>query len=163
MSRTFATGIVLLATASLAPLAAIAQRPKPASKASALQALAAARPDVQWSADKVVTADLDCDGRPDYAALGRSEQKVFVGVVGSQAKPEVLQFAIDPGEQAAICAEPATLRLESLEFDPREEVGNRAGFRRFRECKGLQLSGGECDAVHIFWSHDDRRFTWSRN
>ena len=167
MSRTFATGIVfsavLIAVAVVAPSTATAQRSKPTtSPDTALRALAAARSDVRWSTDNVQMADLDCDGRPDAAALGRSDHNVFVGVVRSGAKPEILQFAIDAGQQAAICAEPAKLRLDTLDFDPSAEIGSLVGFRRSRVCKGLLLSGGECDPVHIFWNHNDRQFSWWR-
>ena len=75
-----------------------------------------ARPDAQWHAGGALTADFDCDGRRDQLFLGRASGKVFVGLVRAAApKPEILEFAVDANRQAAICREPAQLKVESLD------------------------------------------------
>jgi hypothetical protein len=118
---------------------------------------------VQWDARSGLRADLDCDGRADQAFLGRNAGRVYVGVVRAAAiKPEILDFAVDGGVQEAICAEPAKLVVESLDYDPTDAVGPIDGFRRSRACKGLELSGGECDSVHLFWNHALKRIDWWR-
>jgi hypothetical protein len=93
---------------------------------------------VQWDADSAVIADFDCDGRRDHAFLGRASGKVFVGLVHSPVpKAQILEFAVDASQQAAICAEPAKLEVESLDYDPTEAVGKIAGFRRSRTPRGF--------------------------
>jgi len=120
-------------------------------------------PGVQWDAKSDLRADLDCDGHSDQAFLGRNAGRVYVGVVRAAAtKPEILDFAVDAGIQEVICAEPANLVVESLDYDPAEVLGPIDGFRRSRTCKGLKLSGGECDSVHLFWNHASKSLDWWR-
>ena len=133
------------------------------SSRTALERLSEAAPDVRWEAKSGLRADLDCDGRPDQAFLGRDAGRVYVGLVRAAAqKPEILDFAVDPGAQKAICEEPANLVVESLDYDPTSAVGAVDGFRRSRTCKGLKLSGGECDSLHLFWNHALKRIDWWR-
>ncbi len=128
-----------------------------------IQVLSAAAPEVAWSEGSHLPADFDCDGDTDHAFLGHRPGRVYVGLVrAASPKPEILEFAVNPGVQAAICGEPAELAVESLDYDPTEAVGPIEGFRRSQSCKGLQLSGGECDSVHLFWNHKTRQLEWWR-
>lgn len=134
----------------------------PATAAS-LQVLKVAAPGVEWVEKSVVVGDIDCDGHPDAAFLGRKPGHAFLGLVrAGQTKPEILSFPIDPAKQAATCGEPARLQVESLDYDPSEGVGPIEGFERSQSCKGLTLSGGECDAIHLFWNRKTRRLDWWR-
>jgi hypothetical protein len=63
---------------------------------------------------------------------------VYVGLVRAAGQnPEVLDFAVDGRIQEAICAEPAKLVVESLDYDPTEDVGPIDGFRRSGTYRGL--------------------------
>lgn len=129
----------------------------------ALQLLSASRPDVKWDVKSRSSADLDCDGSLDIAFLGRTAGKVYVGLLrGAVKQPEILEFGVDPSAQAAICQEPSKLETESLDYDPTEAVGKIDGFRRSRRCKGLLLSGGQCDPIHLFWSYKTKHLAWWR-
>jgi len=67
------------------------------------------------------------------------------------------------GQQAAICSEPAKLEIESLDYEPAEDAGGKLeGFDRSRTVKGMRLSGGECDDVHLFWNHITKHLNWWR-
>ena len=133
--------------------AAVQDNTAAVSPQSALQQLSEARPEVRWDPKSGVRADFDCDGRPDRAFLGRNDGRVYVGLVrAADQKPEVLDFAVDGRFQEAICAEPAKLVVESLDYDPTDAVGPIDGFRRSTTCQGLELSGGECDSIHLFWN-----------
>jgi hypothetical protein len=121
------------------------------------------RSDIRWETWSVLRGDFDGDGRVDQALLGRGPKRVFVGVVySSGGKPDILEFAISSGQQAAICSEPAKLEVESLDYDPSDTVGKLEGFERSRTAKGLRLSGGECDDVHLFWNHITKHLGWWR-
>jgi len=135
-----------------------------AQETSALRALTMYGPDVQWEAASELTGDIDCDGRPDQALLGRRDGRVWVGVVvSSKSRPEILTFAVGgAGIQDMICAEPAVLRIESLDYDPKKAAGRIDGFRRSKRCKGLRLSGGDCDSIHFFWNHRTGELDWWR-
>ena len=118
---------------------------------------------MRWDAKSGLRADFDCDGRPDQAFLGRHAGRVYVGVIRAAAqKPEILDFAVNGVVQEAICAEPAKLAVESLDYDPTEAVGSVYGFQRSRTCRGLELSGGECDPIHVFWNHVSKSLDWWR-
>jgi hypothetical protein len=134
-----------------------------AQETPAFQALAAYEPEVRWDASSELSADINCDGRPDQALLGRREGKVYVGlVVSGRARPEILGFGIGGAVQDTICAEPAVLRVESLDYDPKKAGGRLDGFRRSKRCKGLRLSGGQCDSIHFFWNHRTKELDWWR-
>jgi len=129
----------------------------------ALQALAAFEPEVRWDETSELTADITCDGRPDHALLGRRDGRVYVGlVVSGRPRPEILSFGVGGGIQDAICAEPAVLSVESLDYDPKKAGGRLDGFRRSKRCKGLRLSGGQCDSIHFFWNHRTKELDWWR-
>lgn len=128
-----------------------------------IQVVSAAAPGVAWTAGSQLTADFDCDGREDHAFLGHHDGRIYVGLVrAASANAEILHFAVDPDVQAAICGEPAELSVESLDYDPTEAVGPIEGFMRSRTCRGLRLSGGECDSVHLFWNYKTRELNWWR-
>jgi hypothetical protein len=74
-------------------------------------------------------------------------------------RPELLEFAISAREEAAICAEPATLQAESQE----EPDDSLEGFEASPSCKGLMLEGGDCDPIHLYWNRKRRGVSWWRN
>ena len=142
---------------------ALQTRQPSASSGTALERLAASRLNVRWETKSELHADFDCDGRPDQAFLGRNDGRVYVGVVRAAVqKPEILDFSVDAGIQKAICAEPAKLVVESLDYDPTDAVGPIDGFHRSRRCRGLELSGGQCDSIHLFWNHGSKNLDWWR-
>ena len=134
-----------------------------AQDTAAFRALATFEPGVRWEAASELTADIDCDGRSDQALLGRGDGRVYVGViVSSRMRPEILGFGVGSAVHDAICAEPAVLRVESLDYDPKKAGGRVDGFRRSKRCKGLRLSGGACDSIHFFWNHRTKELDWWR-
>ena len=130
---------------------------------SALAALSAADRTVRWVADSTLIGDFDCDGTADSAFVGRGPTEIHVGVVGgARGAPTVLRFAIGADQQAGVCTAAAVLAFESLDYDPAQLVGPLEGFQRSVRCKGLLLSDGQCDAVHIYWNDASRQFDWWR-
>lgn len=119
-------------------------------------------PSIQWE-KQALTLDCDCDGRNDHAYLGRFKGRVFVGFAsGTGSKVDLLDFSVNPNVQAAICSEPAKLEVESLDVDLTRTIGNIDGFVRSKTCQGLRLSGGGCDAIHIFWNRKTKSLNWWR-
>jgi hypothetical protein len=126
-----------------------------------LQRLSTREPSIVWDS-LAVRSDFDADGAMDYAFVGRARGRIFVGVtMGRADKIEIISFAIAPALQNAVCAEPASLTPERLE-SPDAEVGPLEGFRGSRRLRGLRLSGGECDAIHIYWNHRRHHLSWWR-
>ena len=128
-----------------------------------ISALHAANARVSWDS-VALRADFDGDGKTDYAHLGRAGGRIYVGIVfGGSHRVEILDFAISGAEQRAICGEPATLVTESADYDPATDIGPLPGFRRSKTAKGLRLSGGDCDPVHMYWDHDQKHMNWWRH
>ena len=91
---------------------------------------------------------------------GVSPKEIVIAVFlnGLTEPPEVLRYSA-----AVRGAKEAHLTLESLDDDPKDEIGDLPGFRRSRRCQGLNLSDDRIDSAHIYWNHDAKRFNdWVR-
>ena len=117
-------------------------------------------PGVTWRPNSVLTADFTCRGRKEQAILGITAQEIVIAVFldGLTEAPEILRYSADVRD-----ARDARLSLESLDYDPKDDVGDLPGFRRSRTCQGLNLSDDKIDSSHIYWNHDAKRFNdWVR-
>jgi hypothetical protein len=123
-----------------------------------LRKLSKVRPKITWDRQSVVTADIACDHGLDQAYLGRSAHQVYVGFVRAANKKARFCNSAWGDHQDAICEEPAMLSVESMDYDL-----DARGFKRSRTCKGLVLSGGDCDPIHLFWNHATQNLDWWRN
>ena len=113
----------------------------------------------------VLVGDIDCDGHPDSISYTVAPKEVRVVVKFGQhdRADQSLTFPIDAYLQNGLCAAPAKVRLESLDFDPKtQDLGELHGFRRSTTCKGVVLEDLQCDAIHIYWDHDARRLAYWR-
>ena len=99
----------------------------PSQDGASLERIKIAVPNAVWVEPSTAKDDFDCDGRADIAYLGRDESDVLVGIVAaSKDDPRILRFGVAAGRQDAICAEPAILRIESMDYDPAEPLPRRA-------------------------------------
>lgn len=118
-------------------------------------------PGVTWRLESVLTEDFSCSGRKERAILGVTAREIVIALFirGTEEQPEVLRYSATVRD-----ANEVRLTIEDLDFDPRDEgIGALAGFRRSRTCKGLNLSDGKIDLVHIYWNHEAKRFgDWVR-
>lgn len=130
----------------------------------ALERLAAADSSVVWERQSLLVGDVDCDGVPDSVFVGRSASRVAVGVIRAAVRaPEIVSFGVNGGAvQDDVGSNQAQLAFESLDYDPRDEVGAIDGFQRSRVCRGLSLGDGDSDAMHIFWNHKSHHLDWWR-
>jgi hypothetical protein len=153
----------ILVLATLLALTPAQSKDNQARRKDALRSLSVARPDVKWDVKSALSADFDCDGSIDDAFLGRATGKVFLGIVQAAAKePQIMEFGVTPNAQDAICQEHAKLTIESLNYDPTDAVGKLDGFKRSHRCKGLLLSGGDCDPIHLYWNYKTKHVDWWR-
>jgi hypothetical protein len=129
-----------------------------------LARLSAAEPTVRWQKSGRLRVDVDCDGKKDDVYLGRSFGKAYVGLVRAEGgPPEVLSFDIGGNTQASLCAEPVEIapELRTDAGDP-EVPAEAARVEGCPGCKAIRLSGGECDAIRLFWNRKARRLSWWR-
>lgn len=110
----------------------------------------------------LVRTDLNGDGAPETVELVQTRGSVSLKVRpgNSTAPAQALDFGVDPARQDAICGLPAKLDVVSLVCAPMDEP--LAGCKPGNGAKALLLSGGECDAIHLYWDHDAGKLAWWR-
>jgi hypothetical protein len=125
-------------------------------------ALDAARqhdPAVQWNAQSLLEADLDQDGRADYALTGLRKDHVVVGIVrgplAAGTPVWTLDFPIKGGGEDALCSPEAKITIEPLGDEAKTRRGGGQGV-------GINLHDDKCDAFHIFWNPAKKKFEWWR-
>lgn len=122
-------------------------------------------PSVPWSSQSAIAVDIDCDGKTDYVLLSQTKHRASVGLVLGKTKGRkvfVQEIAIAKPKQESLCAGPAELDSESLDYDPTDAVGDLPGFKSSKTCSAFVLSGGECDSFHFYWDHQHHNLTWWR-
>ncbi len=130
----------------------------------ALQRLRHADRTHAWQARGALRIDIDADGRPDYVFLSQDAHAATVGLVlgRTDRAVSVRSFAIADSTEDSLCAAPASIDSESLDYDPYDTPGSIAGFQRRRNGTGFILGGGECDVFHFFWNADTHALDWWR-
>ena len=133
------------------------------TEALALSRLKQHNPGLAWSSHPI-QVDIDCDGKQDYVFLAQDAKSASVGVVlGRATSPiTVRSFAVSSSDQDDLCAVPATIEPESLDYDPTDAVGELPGFARSKRCTAFVLSDGQCDPFHFFWNKKTGRLDWWR-
>ena len=117
------------------------------------------------SAENRVEGDINCDGKNDIANIVYENKKVKVIVTLSNGK-KANELVFGLGEsisQSSLCGTKAILSAESLAKDLSDALGeNPEGYKPSDSCIGLNLRGGECDSIHMFWNHKTNQLNWWR-
>ncbi|HYG65302.1 MAG TPA: hypothetical protein VEL74_22160 [Thermoanaerobaculia bacterium] len=131
----------------------------PGMETTAPALLATREPEVAWRTKSLVKADLDGDGKEDYALGGVKGDRYVLGIVqgppGSGSRHWTLDFGVAEEDQESLCSLQAQLAVEDL--DRKGSEGEMAA-----NAKGLRLHDDRCDAFHIFWNTREKRYEWWR-
>lgn len=124
---------------------------------------------VKWVDDSAVVADIDCDGTQDQSKIGYQNSNVILSVtLGGSDHEQLLSFGLGSGtRQDSLCGATASL---SKEIPPQNNddtftygLGAIPDGHIYRQgCFDLNLSGGECDSIHIYWNHNKNKLYWWR-
>jgi hypothetical protein len=129
------------------------------SPRTALDAARQHDPAVQWNPQSLLEADLDQDGRADFALTGTRKDRVVVGVVRGPVVPGTpvwtLEFPVKGGGEDALCSAEAKITIEPLDDEERTHRKGGPGM-------GINLHDDKCDAFHIFWNPETKKLEWWR-
>lgn len=128
-------------------------------------AIAIARPSTKWDRTTLVSGDFNGDSYRDWAMVGYKGTglELAIRIAGGKAgktRTQFLAFGIGPSMQAAICEAPAKLKIDQQSCKPMDE--DLPGCRPSKHAHSLDLSGGDCDSIHLYWNIDTRRMEWWR-
>lgn len=132
---------------------------------AAAASIAAAKPLTKWDQATLVSGDFNGDGRRDWAMVGYKGAGLelairIAGVKGRKTRTQFLAFGIGASIQAAICEAPAKLQVDEQFCSPMDEA--LPGCRPSKIANSLNLSGGDCDSIHLYWNSDTSRMEWWR-
>jgi hypothetical protein len=132
-------------------------RALPAAAAAALEREASG---VAWDPATLLEADFTYDGVADLALGGRRGGGYVVGIVAGPpgaARAWVLEFPVAEGTQGGLCSPRVRLLVEEV-----TEEAFEGADRLPRGSRGLALHDDLCDAFHLYWDPQQKRFAWWR-
>ena len=129
------------------------------SPRTALDAARQHDPAVQWNPQSVLEADLDQDGRADYALTGTRKDHFVVGIVrgpiAAGTPVWTLDFPVKGGGEDALCTPDAKIAVEPLGDESKTRRGGSPGM-------GINLHDDKCVAGHIFGPPEMKKCEWWR-
>lgn len=119
----------------------------------------------RWDRERVVSVDLNRDGKADTAALGVRKGMVALAVqIAGRDEPIFREIPIDASRQLGICAgDDPKITVHPQSIAPVNALGeNPSGYEVCTKCFELAVAGGECDPVQFYWDIDNDRLNWWR-
>ena len=122
--------------------------------------------EIKWEQESTVSADIDCDGVQDSAIVGYIEADVVIKLnLGRKVDESSMRFGLgNAGRQDSLCGTKATLTArQSNAEEVAEALGDLPeGYMSKEGCFDLNLRGGECDSINVFWNHQTNELNWWR-
>lgn len=146
-------------------IASSADAKQSATELKVAELITKTRPDIKWDRATMVSGDFNDDGNRDYAMVGYKGDGIVLAIRATSAhngrlQTQYLHYRIGRAIQAAICEAPAKLQIEKQLCNPMDE--QLPGCKESPTTNSLRLSGGECDAIHLYWNHNENRMEWWR-
>ena len=132
-----------------------------------LQLISQKQSGTQWENDSFLRADLNDDGKLDYAIYGiNNNQKVIIAVVLSpindRSKVHTLELGIG-NCQNCVSRLPIDMTKESMDYDPKAAIdGDLPGFKQSKTAHELEINDKETDPIHVFWNYQTKTLDWWR-
>jgi len=122
--------------------------------------------EASWQSEPVHEIDIDCDGVDDSVFLGRIKNDFIVKVLASSSKTESqLQFGLaQPERQDAICGKNPKFTTYNSDAEAQTMLFDEVfeGYKSGLQCFDLNISGGECDSITVFYNHKTQKLNWWR-
>ncbi len=113
-------------------------------------------------------ADINCDGKQDYIAIGKVNNRLYVAVaigpLSDKSKVSSINIGLgNEGSQDSLGEKNPSMRIVPLDYDPKEATGFPVeGFKRSKTCKGVEIGGEETDEFNVYWNHKKSSLDWWR-
>jgi len=132
----------------------------------ALISVASYGDEVSWQSEPAHKIDIDCDGVGDSVFLGHIKNDFIVKILASSSKTDSqLQFGLaQPSRQDAICGEAPNFTTYNSDAKAQEMMFDEVfeGYKSGSQCFDLNISGGECDSITVFYNHKTQELNWWR-
>jgi hypothetical protein len=113
--------------------------------------------------------DINCDEILDTIFTEHKNGKFIIDFKYStnsiNYKTQIEEFELaTQSVQNGLCGKIAEIKLESMDYNPIEMVGELEGFKKSKTCSGINLytTDGECDSFHYFWNYKRKQMQWWR-
>lgn len=165
ISRTILLASILLLACACAESPAPHTAP---GKPTALSVLQRQDRKAAWNEASQVVADLNRDGVDDVALRGLRKDRVVVGIVAgpvtATSRAWVLAFPWGKGTQDSLCSQEAKIEAEDLDDSATAGAQPARTSKRPKgvQGKGISLYDDRCDAFHLYWSPEGKKFDWWR-
>jgi hypothetical protein len=121
--------------------------------------------DYQWDVKRVVSVDLNRDGKTDSAALGLKDTKVALVIrISGLEEPIFVEIPVDASQQFGVCStEEPQITVENQSEAPIDALGeNPHGYEVCPDCFEIVVSDGDCDPLQFYWDTLANGLTWWR-
>jgi hypothetical protein len=121
--------------------------------------------DYQWDVKRVISVDLNRDGKTDSAALGLHKSKVALALqISGHEEPIFVEIPVDAGQQFGICSgEEPQITVDRQSEAPVEALGeNPPGYEICPECFEIVVDDGDCDPLQFYWDVLANGLSWWR-
>jgi len=121
--------------------------------------------DYSWDTKRLVSLDLNRDGRLDHAALGlRSDKVLFLVEMRGSEAPIIVEIPVDASKQFGICPGGVPwISIRKQSEAPTEALGaTPPGYQICPECLEIVVGGDECDPLQFYWDASADKLHWWR-
>lgn len=122
--------------------------------------------EIVWLKTPAFVLDIDCDGKEEEVVYGTISNDFIIKITSSlYDKTSSLQFGLgQASRQDAICGltpEFSKFKSDAIQLkDLFDEVFD--GYKSDNMCFDLNISGGECDSINVFFNHKTKELNWWR-
>lgn len=121
---------------------------------------------IRWNDQPAYKIDIDCDGSTEDVRMGFIENDFVIEIKASgTGKKSSLQFGLaQPSRQDAICGTSPGFSTYKSDADAQKMLFDEIfeGYKSGEQCFDLNISGGECDSITVYFNHKTQELNWWR-
>jgi hypothetical protein len=122
--------------------------------------------DIRWNDQPVYKIDIDCDGVDEDVRLGFIDKDFVIEIkVSGSGKASSLQFGLaQSSRQDAICGTSPEFSTYKSDAEAQKKLFDEVfqGYKSGEQCFDLNISGGECDSIAVYFNHKTLELNWWR-